>query len=277
MDHPVGFEGRNSHLWRDRSLARHHALRLPQPSDLIASSFTSPIDPLYLAAIFDPIFTASYPHTRQVQRISLLEAIMRAFASPQEHPPTSATLVDVRTLLRENPERIVVVFPECTTTNGRGVLPLSPSLLTAPPGAKIFPISLRYSPGDITTPVPGSYWTFLWDFLSRPTHCIRVRIAACVYNTPKILSPPPSEKNTYASNVLESLQEQDSSMTSSTETLTSFGDESQGDEPRSDEKRMLDKVAEALARLGRVRRVGLGVREKAAFVDVWSRHPHRRR
>ncbi|KAI9813944.1 MAG: hypothetical protein M1832_006029 [Thelocarpon impressellum] len=262
---------------RKGSLAKHHALRLPQPSDVIASSFTSPLDPLYLAAIFDPIFTASFPHTRQVQRISLFHAIMRAFQNPQEHPPSSAELVDVRSLLRDNVGRIVVVFPECTTTNGRGVLPLSPSMLAAPTGAKIFPLSLRYTPSDITTPVPGSYWTFLWDFLSRPTHCIRVRIAECVYNAPKLLSPPLSERSSYATNVLDSLHGEDSAMTSSTETLTSSLDESNAEEQTTDGRRVLDKVAEALARLGRVRRVGLGVRDKAAFVEVWSRHPHRRR
>ena len=37
------------------------------------------------------------------------------------------------------------------------------------------------------------------------------------------------------------------------------------------EKRVLDKVAEALARLGRVKRVGLGVKEKNEFVKAWSK------
>ena len=37
------------------------------------------------------------------------------------------------------------------------------------------------------------------------------------------------------------------------------------------EKRVLDKVAEALARLGRVKRVGLGVRDKEEFVKAWNK------
>jgi hypothetical protein len=233
---------------------------------------------LYLAAIFDPIFTASYPHSRQVQRLSLLEAILRAFQTPQEYPLPAAKLVDVRSLLQEHPDRIVVVFPECTTTNGRGILPLSPSILTAPDGAKIFPVCLRYTPGDITTPIPGSYWQFLWDFLSRPTHCIRVRIAECVYNTSKSASASSSEKtSSYTSNYLDTMQEKESIMTSSAESLLSSGDDGSGEEQSVEERRVLDRVAEALARLGRVRRVGLGVRDKAAFVEVWSRHRHRRR
>lgn len=213
-----------------------------------------------------------------MQRLSLLEAILRAFQMPQEHPPPSVKLVDVRSLLRDHPDRIVVVFPECTTTNGRGILPLSPSILTAPKGAKIFPVCLRYTPSDITTPIPGSYWQFLWDFLSRPTHCIRVRIAECVFNTSKSSSNPSPEKNNpYVSNYLDTMQEKESAMTSSTETLLSSADERSSEDQSAEEKKVLDKVAEALARLGRVRRVGLGVRDKAAFVEVWSRHRHRRR
>src|SRR2546421_5356358 len=107
---------------------------------------------------------------------------MRAFSVPQEHPPPNAQLTTIRDLLCENPNRIIVVFPECTTTNACGILPFSPSLLSAPTRAKIFPISLRYTPGDVTTAAPGSYWTFLWNILSKPTHCIRVRIAEVIYN-----------------------------------------------------------------------------------------------
>ena len=38
-----------------------------------------------------------------------------------------------------------------------------------------------------------------------------------------------------------------------------------------DEQRVLERVAEDLARLGRVKRVGLGVEEKVAFLEVWGR------
>lgn len=248
------------------SLAKKHEGRVPQPPDVIASSFTSPIDSLYLAAIFDPIFTVSYPHTRQVQHISLLGAIFRALSKPQEYPPKGAKMLDLGTLIAEHPKRCIVVFPECTTTNGRGILPFSPSLLTAPPGTKIFPVSLRYSPPDITTPVPGAYWSFVWNLLSQPTHCIRVRIAEVVYNTSKPDSV--AEKDKYLVNLLDKLAE-DSAMTSSTDTLTSLSD--QNGEVNADEKRILDKVGEALARLGRVKRVGLSVKDKIAFVEAWSK------
>ncbi|KZF21656.1 hypothetical protein L228DRAFT_157045 [Xylona heveae TC161] len=278
---PIGSAGKKASLWsilaipgiwwidlqidgvRKGSLAKQ-AARLPGPSSIIASSSTSPIDALYLAAIFDPLFTASYPSTRLVHRISLFQAIVRAFAKPRVHPPPGAQLVDLETLLREHPKRVIAVFPECTTTNGRGILPFSPSLLTAPRNAKIFPLSLRYTPADITTPVPGSYFGFLWNLLSKPTHCIRVRIAESVYNTSQ--DPLPPAKNSYATNYLDTLQAEDRA--SSSDTLT--GSDS-GAELTSEERNLLDKVGEALARLGRVKRVALGVREKNDFVKAWSK------
>jgi len=250
------------------SLARGNAQRVPGPSSIIASSFTSPIDSLYLAAIFDPIFTVSYPHTRQVQYISLIGAIFRALSPPKEYPPPWAKLTDLKTLVVEHPKRVIVVFPECTTTNGRGILPFILSLLSASPTTKIFPVNLRYTPPDITTPVPGAYISFIWNLLSQPTHCIRVRIAEVVYNTAKPTDAVAEKKERYLTNFLDTLGD-DSAMTSSTDTLTSITE--QNGEVNAEEKRVLDKVGEALARLGRVKRVGLTVKDKAAFVEAWSK------
>lgn len=250
------------------SLAKGNAQRVPQPGNIIASSFTSPIDSLYLAAIFDPIFTVSYPHTRQARRISLPGAILRALSPAQEYPPAGARLTDLRALMAEHPNRVIVVFPECTTTNGRGILPFSPSLLTVPPTAKIFPVNLRYTPPDITTPVPRAYWSFIWYLLSRPTHCIRVRIAEAVLNTARPAEATTDKKDRHLTSFLDTLGD-DSVMTSSTDTLASVVE--QNGEPNAEEKRVLDKVGEALARLGRVKRVGLTVRDKAAFTDTLSK------
>ncbi|KAI9762976.1 MAG: hypothetical protein M4579_000039 [Chaenotheca gracillima] len=254
------------------SLAKQHALRLPHPSDVIASSFTSPIDALYLAAIFDPIFTASYPGTRGVRRISLLGAILRAFSIPHERPADESELVELREIIKKHPRRIVVVFPECTTTNGRGILPFSPSLLGAATGTKIFPISLRYTPGDVTTPVPQTYGTFLWNFLSQPTHCIRVRIAECVYNTSKPLHSPMSSN---VENFLDTVEPEETSMTSGREVASNDANQRTDAPQTSDERKVLDRVADALARLGRSKRLGLTVKDKVAFVQVWGRHRRR--
>lgn len=225
----------------ERSLAKQQTARLPGPGSIIASSFTSPIDAIYLAAIFDPVFTASYPNTRKVEHISLLSAILRAFWTPQTAPAPGARLVELSTLLEKYPNQPVVLFPECTTTNSRGILPLSQSLLGVPAHTKIFPVSLRYTPVDVVTPVPGCYVSFLWTLLSRGTHCIRVRIAEYVVG---------GVGRAEAMDMRDTLDEAE---------LTPI------------ERDLLDNVGDSLARLGRVKRVGLGVKEKQDFVRMWTK------
>ncbi|CAK7567338.1 MAG: Lysophosphatidic acid:oleoyl-CoA acyltransferase 1 [Sporothrix epigloea] len=236
-------------------LSQQPASRVPHPGSVIAASFTSPIDALYLAAVFDPIFTVSYPGTHKIRRISLFRAIVQALSPVQQLPPGSATekaksMTSLSDLLSANPGRIIVVFPECSTTNGKGVLPLSPSLLDTPLNAKIFPVSLRYTPPDITTPVPSAWAAFLWKLLSRPTHCVRVRIAEGIQN-----NSGEADKNAQLSFATGS-------------TIGQSG--VAGNAPS-----ILDRVAEALARLGRNKRVGLTLQDKEVFVKAWKRSKRR--
>lgn len=229
------------------------------PASLIAASFTSPVDAVYLAAVFDPIFTVSYPRSRKVSKVGLWGAIWHAL-SPQQlraAPPNPNTtdLTTLDAILAENPGRVVAVFPECATTNGQGILPFSPSLLAAPAGVKIFPVSIRYASPAITTPVPGAWASFLWRLLSRPTHVMRIRIAEAVYNTAGAVNGVSGEAT-------------------GVDVPAARRTEAGGDEPNkitAEERRVLDRVAENLARLGRNKRVGLTVEDKAKFVEAWKR------
>ncbi|KAI1774251.1 hypothetical protein F4818DRAFT_419397 [Hypoxylon cercidicola] len=231
------------------SLSQQPSSRFPNARAVIAAQFTSPIDALYLAAIFDPIFTISYPGTRKVQRVSLLRAIMLALSPPTLNPPPPASLTTLRALVEQNPHRVIAVFPEMSTTNGKGILPFSPSLLSTPADAQIFPVSMRYTPPDITTPVPGAYLSFLWNLLSRPKHLIRVRIAEGVTNNSVAIV--------------------------NGDGPVSRAPEKAADDNAADltpeEVALLDRIAEALARLARNKRVGLTLRDKAAFVEAWSK------
>ena len=218
------------------------------------------------------MFTAAYPYTRLVEQISLFTAVCRAFSHPKVNPPDGAGLVEIETLLGRNPDRIIVVFPECTTSNGRGILPMSPCLLTAPHRTKVFPVSLRYTAPDVTTPIPHAYATFLWNLCSKPTHCIRIRIAEAVYNTSKRpLDPIVAKASSYTTNFLDTLASD--SAPSDADTLVG-GEEPDGPTTK-EEKAFLDRIAEALARLGRVKRVGLGVKDKVEFVAMWTRSRRR--
>ncbi|KAL1872707.1 Lysophosphatidic acid:oleoyl-CoA acyltransferase 1 [Diaporthe australafricana] len=237
------------------SLSQQPPGRMPSapPASLIAASFTSPVDAVYLAAVFDPIFTISYPRSRKVSKVGLWGAIWHALSPAQLRPgppPSGAGLTTLDALLAQNPGRVVVVFPECATTNGQGIMPFSPSLLSAPAGAKIFPVSIRYASPAITTPVPGAWASFLWRLLSRPTHVMRIRIAEAVYNT------------SGAVNGVGEASGVDVPARSAAAEPTAISTE---------ERRVLDRVAENLARLGRNKRVGLTIEDKAKFVEAWKR------
>ncbi|KAL4893000.1 MFS general substrate transporter [Aspergillus ambiguus] len=248
---------------RKGQLFKENKDRMPGPGDVIACSFTSPIDAIYLAWIFDTIFTASYPNTRKVEHISLLQAILRAFSAPQISPPAGAQLVELATLTRKYPNRIIVTFPECTTTNGSGVLPLSPCLLSALPGTRIFPFSLRYTPVDIVTPLPRSYLSFSWALMSNWSHWMRIRVGKVVVvgqdNGP---AKPPTRRSTYDTNLLDILESDQTDTSSASEEVIT-----------PSEKALLDKVADSLAYLagGKVKRVDVGVKVKKTFVRSWER------
>ena len=176
------------------------------------------------------------------------------------------------------------MFPEGTASNGRGILRLTPTLLSAASDTKIFPVSLRYTPPDVVTPIPG--WLealrFIWRLNSRQTHCIRVRIGG-----PMTLATPPASitgldspsskpsprrtppRNGFESNFFDTLQ--------TSPQQKALVDSEDGDGMTEMERRALDAVADGLARLGRVKRVNLGVEEKAKFIEAWTKGRKSRR
>ena len=238
---------------------------LPQPGAVVASSFTSPLDPLYLAGILCPVFVRSWPHHEKVQVISLFTAIGMAFAKPQVSPPEGVKLVGLKELGEKYPGSIICVFPESTTTNGRGILPLSECLTGVGERTKIFPVNLRYTPGDITTPVPGGVVAWIWKLLSKPTHQMRVRIARPVYNTASLDSPKKAGEAASGTGM-------EANIWDSPHMRNGLHADEQQQQllVNEDQKKVLDRVGEDLARLGRVKRVGLGVQEKVEFVKIWK-------
>jgi len=159
---------------RRGSVAQQPPCRLPHAGSIITTRITSPIDAVYLLAVFDPIFVASYQG--KVCQLTLLQAMLHAFMPNNHSQPSSSALTDIEVLLAQHPERSVVVFLEYSK-NRRDIAPQSLSLPTIPTATKAFLIRIMYTPPDVMTPVSGTYPEFLWNLLSRPIHCIRVRIA----------------------------------------------------------------------------------------------------
>jgi 1-acyl-sn-glycerol-3-phosphate acyltransferase len=248
---------------------------LPRAGTIIASSFTSPLDPLYLAGIFQPIFTRSYPYTRKVERITLFRAILLAWAPPALLPPLEAKLYTLHELTSQYPSKIICVFPETTTTNGRGILPLSPSLLSASGTTKIYAVNLRYTPQDITTPIPGGYISWIWKLLHKPSHQMRVRIATKIYNSASQDEPSKTQQKAvgsgYDTNIFDQPAFKENGRDDGWGTMKVDVDGGSDDAVRPEEQAVLDRVGEDLAWLGRVKRVGLGVEDKIEFLKVWGK------
>jgi hypothetical protein len=93
-----------------------------------------------------------------------------------------------------------------------------------------------------------------------------VRIAEAVYNTAagsaSAKETSSAKTNSYATNYFDEMQ-----MGSSTETLVA----TDGEGVSSEERKVLERVAEDLARLGRIKRVGLGIKEKTEFLRQWRK------
>ena len=128
---------------------------------------------------------------------------------------------------------------------------------------EIFPVSLRYSPADVTTPVPGTYGYTLFALLARPTHCIRVRIGEVLRNN----SSDDGRGEEFAGDSSDTV----------TDGLNGGGGGGGGGgrgekEGMDKQSRLSERGAEALARIARSKRLNLGVKEKMAFVEAWSRN-----
>lgn len=91
---------------------------------------------------------------------------------------------------------------------------------------------------------------------------MRIRVAEAVVTGRNGTDAPakPARRSTYDTNLLDIL---DSDQTN--------GSSSETGAPTPSEQALLNQVADSLARLGRVKRVGLGVAEKKEFVRVWTR------
>lgn len=78
----------------------------------------------------------------------------------------------------------------------------------------------------------------------------------------------PKAKNSYDTNFFDELELSEKTASSSDTLVASSED---GETLNAEERKVLDRVGEDLARLGRVKRVGLGVREKEDFVRAWTK------
>ncbi|KAI0352858.1 hypothetical protein OH77DRAFT_1484597 [Trametes cingulata] len=262
----------------------------PRAGDLIVSNWASWVEVLWLAFRFDPIFVLpvcetlelpaspqrsstpisrtpgrrtgtgsaaiSSPSTRTptaripivgFQRVSLLSMIAWTGQLPVAAESTTAKPESLEAI-RSKADRPVVVFPECTTSNGRALLRFAEvfgNVKLPVTKYKVFVMCVRYDPP--TTFAPTLSHSIPSTFLNPLPHVFR--LASSLAPLPiSIRLLAPSESPSSGSFLLS-------------EFLTggTYADE------------LAECCAALMAQIGRVKRVGLGWEDKAAFLRLYRK------
>ncbi|KAG1839080.1 hypothetical protein C8R48DRAFT_621886 [Suillus tomentosus] len=254
----------------------------PRAGDLIVSNWSSWIEVLWLAYKYNPLFvlpvanapaassardasSISYTPGRKTgtgsaaissfdrvlsspevirgfRQVSLLEII-----SSTGKTPLAPSSVHLRSLddIRRSARRPVVVFPECTTSNGRGLLRFADVFNGASvptKGYNMFLMCVRYDPPTVSQPslshsVPAATLNPLRHLLQICTSLSPQSIS--IRQLP--LSESPSSQLFIVNEVVP--------------------------EPRSDV--LAEVCAVLIARMGKMKRVGFGWEDKYAFLDFY--------
>lgn len=162
----------------------------PAHGSLIVANSCSWLDVLYLGFRFNPTFTrvptegcerrADVPVGQVVVHSSLWAALGAALWQSEEVGSHSAQrLATVLEWAKKNRRGPVVVFPEGTQSNNRGVLDFLPVLEEVPAGTKVTLVGLKYGLPTPMSPTPavwtgtGSPWAHVWKVLSQPSVSMR--------------------------------------------------------------------------------------------------------
>ncbi|KAG1753936.1 uncharacterized protein EDB91DRAFT_1100725 [Suillus paluster] len=228
----------------------------PRAGDLIVSNWSSWIEVLWLAYQYNPIFVlpvANAPtalsSTRDASSISYtpgrktgtgsaaISSVNRVLSSPEvihgfRQAPSSAPLRSLEDI-RRSVRRPVVVFPECTTSNGRGLLRFTDVFNGASVPAKgydIFLMCVRYDPPTLSQP---SLSHSIPDTTLNP---LRHLFQICTCLSPQSIS-------------IRQLPLSES--------------------PSSQLFMVNEVCAVLIARLGKMKRIGFGWEDKYAFLDFY--------
>ncbi|CAN6674259.1 hypothetical protein TRVA0_051S00210 [Trichomonascus vanleenenianus] len=148
----------------------------PSSGDVIVSNFTSPLDPLLYGSFMKAIFVVPRPGSKLYRPLSAFEAMRRAMSLPPalkdsgEEDENEEELVKI--LVRAKSQgAVVVIFPESTTSNGRGLLPISTMPISSlPQTSRIYPAALKYSPAaSCVTPLPTNVFSWGWRLIGEIT------------------------------------------------------------------------------------------------------------
>lgn len=141
----------------------------PKSGDIIVTNQSSPIDILILTYLYPSCVFTSCDNEMLFQTHSAVSAFLARFQLQRVRKGCS--LHDFTSEVSNLRDRVILVFPEGTTSNNRGLLSFCPIMLE-----EAFVTSIKYdSPAYLSTPIPHAYWNFLWSLASVPSHGCRVK------------------------------------------------------------------------------------------------------
>ncbi|KAF8631614.1 hypothetical protein AX15_002360 [Amanita polypyramis BW_CC] len=247
----------------------------PRAGDIIISNWVSWIELVWLAIKFNPIFVLPIP-----ERVaSIATSSPAALTSNRQKGPTTLTATDAQNSqipivafrelsllsvismtghiplrsgspttslndLRKVAERPIVVLPECTTSNGRGLLRFSNLFYQNTPVKRyqVFVMCVRYDPPS--------------TFVSSATHCIPFSFLNPLPHLFKLamaLKPIALQIR-----LLVPSESPSSQLFTTSETITHLV-----------EDQLTEASAVLISRLGKLKRTNLGWEDKAAFLEFY--------
>lgn len=142
--------------------------RSPQAGDIILVNSASPMDIFIVAWLFPSALFTRFDNEMLFQTQSAVSAFFARFSFTRVRHGNA-----INELLRsaKSDGRVVIIFPEATTSNNRGLLAFCPMMIE-----EAFIFTIKYNnPPYLSTPTPGLQWNFWWSLASMWTHGCRLK------------------------------------------------------------------------------------------------------
>ncbi|ORY76060.1 hypothetical protein BCR37DRAFT_389521 [Protomyces lactucae-debilis] len=144
-----------------------------QRDDLVVSNWSSPVDILLLVYLIpDALFVQCTDASEMLYKTrSALDMGIDALSMPTlTHRSKGQSLAELRRVYKD---RVLVLFPEATPTNNRGLLAFQPVIAD-----EAYVVGIRYgTPACLTSPIPNTV-KFLWACFSVLRHEVRLKVSA---------------------------------------------------------------------------------------------------
>ncbi|OZJ05191.1 hypothetical protein BZG36_02425 [Bifiguratus adelaidae] len=239
---------------------RGHATRAEKwdvkSGDVIIANWSSYVDVLYLQLRFAPVFTQCFQKTNTLRMVSFWEAIRLTGAVPELEPRPgykTSSMSELVQHVQNNDLGPIVVFPEGTTSNGKALLkflPLFQEYHLPLRHLTLRILSLRYDYHHFSpTFSAGTKWTHIFRLCSQFQNALSVRYLASSESpsSPSFTPNAPTTASSTTINTKADLPKQDS----------------EGDVVGA-------QTLLLLGALSRLRRTGMGVIEKRAFLEYFA-------